>query len=1358
MKVRRFLSPVIVCLIAFFQGVASASVDSQDTIFVEDESLRGTLIQFAGGESAWGFLNEDTIPDLAHTGYSDSLGGTIVSIYFFNGEGEIDTMQSLTAGLISDPAGGFGSIALGDYDNDGDLDILVTGGAAAVLFENDSTGRFVSSVLTHFPFLVYSKGRWIDLDNDGDLDLFIMGLDAIEERLVTKIYLNGPLGTFVADETQILANLANGDAAWGDYDNDGDLDLVVAGQSTDVLSHVIKVFKNEPTGRLVEDPNPKLTGLKAATVSWGDYDNDGDLDLISTGWDGVSPATYIYENEPVGTLSEEKNQISFGVTYGSTNLGDLNNDGNLDMILTGADSVSADAETLLVHTAKVYLGDGDGLFTEIQTIEGAINGSFGDYDGDGDLDLFVNGYAVPGSLNTAYAKIFTNTVEVANEDPSPPASLSSFAVGNKVTLTWSQGSDDRTPKSALVYNVRMGTLANGNAILSGTVPLGVGNIGQGLIKVFRDIPPGTYVWSVQAIDQGLHASEWSTEDTLIIQRLVKSNQSLSGVWFNTASWNDYDNDGNLDLALTGISFALGDTATRLFKNEPPGRLSQDLAQDIRAVWGGSMAWGDYTNDGFLDFVISGLDGLAPATYLYEWVESERKFRLDATQEVSQVWGGNQNSDWADYDNDGDLDLVVGGLDFDSQMILKIFHNDTSSIFMEDTLQNLEPLWPCVNRWIDFDADGFVDLFTSGVSSDSIYFQKIYINDSRGLFVESISQIGEGVKAGAAAWGDFDSDGFPDLAVTGLHDTGELTLKVFNNEDGISLTQVVAFPGVYFGSLDWGDYDNDGDLDLVVSGNSTFFGEIGADPVTHVYRNDTGDDSTAFVQDDSLFLEGAGASTVLWGDYNGDGDLDLLVAGNSSSGDEFSLVYDNLESIENANLPPQAPSGLLALVDTLEATINLEWLQAEDQISPAYGFTRSEGLTYNLQVGNSDGGHEIASGNLSYGLGSRGPGEQAYLRDIDTSPPGVDTVIATFGSGIAARQINLVIRFLETGVYYWRVQAVDNGFARSDWSSTQSFYFGMNNNVAPDVAILHPGRAFPDTIWATQQSFSENVWTGSLVLPDTGFSGEAIEIVIQRARNMAGIDMMPTTFYRSPSKVTRAEGGTVISDDGMVTLQLSPNSVPEDDVVKIRALASSPPDSQGAVPVTRLYRISGETSVLRKPAVLRMVYDTSLVSLSSLPYDPDSLFIGHVSNTDSTVRWAGGTIDTTAGSRRITTWIDTLGLYAVFENRGFQVPAFKALDNLTCQPRIFSPGGGVFDARTNILFDLNENEKVTIRIFNPAGRLKRTVVSGDLMQKGSNAVSWDGMDDEGQVLVSGLYIITVETSRKTGATTVGVLNK
>ncbi|MBC8402076.1 MAG: VCBS repeat-containing protein [Candidatus Marinimicrobia bacterium] len=1344
------------------EGATRASLQNliQDDIFIEDSTLTDSLVQFGDGRSAWGLMNRGNVLDLVVTGYSPSRGVNLVSIYFFNQDGGVESVRDLPAGSISNPVEGkISNVALGDYDNDGDLDILVTGGGESFLYRN-SLGEFERDTQQDLPALLYSTAKWGDFDNDGDLDLFLMGTDTSITRMITGIYINDSLGTLALDETQILASIANGDAAWGDYDKDGDLDLIVAGQSAATGSNLMKLYKNEPTGRLIEDTNQELVGLKAASVTWEDYDSDGDLDLITTGWEGDTTGisiTKIYRNEPVGTLSLETNQIPFGVSYGSLDFGDFDNDGDPDMVIAGADSISADAETLFVSTARIYENKGSGIFELQQTLPGGMNATWGDYDDDGALDLFVNGYnnSNPNDPGSAYVRIFENMGTVTNTPPTPPSSLSSFAVGNQVILTWTEGSDDKTEPAALTYNLQMLTRINGDTIriLSEAVPLGSGNVGQVLTKTFHDIPPGTYYWRVQTIDQGLTASGWSEMDRLFIPRLVESLQSLSGMWYNAAAWTDYNNDGNLDLALTGISFDLGGTTTRMFKNDPLGMLTQDLEQDILAIWGGTMAWADYTNDGYLDFVLSGMVGLTPTTYLYRWNSSTGTFELDAFQNLAQVWGGSQIADWADYDNDGDLDLVLGGCgDKDcAEPILKVFQNDSSTILVHDTLQQFTPLLGGVIAWEDFNSDGYMDLFAAGFDSPENSHLKIYLNDSSGVLNEIFSLEGEGVASfGSADWGDYNNDGYPDLAITGLYATGEIKLTIFRNVGGISLTKVDSTDGIFYGYLNWGDYDNDGDLDLVISGNSTIFEDVGTNPITQVYRND-GEGS--FVEEDSLNLRWAGVSTVLWGDYDSDGDLDLLVAGTDTSGGDFSWVYDNLESTRNKNLPPATPEGLGEVIDT--SRVILTWEAPQDQGSEV-SLTPSRALTYNLQVGSTYGGHEIISGNVSYGFGSHGLVNQAFLWN------------------------------LKDGRYYWRVQAVDNGFARSEWSPIQSFYFditppevdsvvanygsgnqinlviafreanGMDNSVSPKVTVFHPEGIMLDTLRAEQQSYSGNVWTGVVTLP-VNFPGQVIEILIQRAKDLGGYVMAPVIIYRAPSKVISSQGGTIISDDGKVTLQLAPNAVDEDVVIKILREELFPINITSADIIGLVYKIIPASLVLNKQSILSILYDTSDLPYDSLGFDPDSLFIGHIFDTDS-ISWIGGTVDTTSGSRRVTTSIDTLGHYAVFENRGLLVGKFSRLGKLTCQPRIFSPRGGTFSTQTNVLFDLKEQAKVTVRIFNPAGRLKRTVVNGEIMNTGSNAVAWDGRDDHGRVVVSGLYIVTVEATNKTAATTVGVLNK
>ncbi|MEA3255234.1 MAG: VCBS repeat-containing protein, partial [Candidatus Altiarchaeota archaeon] len=145
---------------------------------------------------------------------------------------------------------------------------------------------------------------WGNYDNDGDLDLAICGCShehgslrpACDEK-VTKVYENVN-GILVEDASQNIIGISLGSLAWGDYDNDGDLDLALSGKPLSTGS-VSKIYNNIDT-YLLEDIEQSLHPLQYSSLIWVDYDNDGDLDLTlnGVGWDGISKnPTKIYVND-----------------------------------------------------------------------------------------------------------------------------------------------------------------------------------------------------------------------------------------------------------------------------------------------------------------------------------------------------------------------------------------------------------------------------------------------------------------------------------------------------------------------------------------------------------------------------------------------------------------------------------------------------------------------------------------------------------------------------------------------------------------------------------------------------------------------------------------------------------------------------------------------------------------------------------------------------------------------------------------------------------------------------------------------------------------------------------------------------
>ncbi|GMU24452.1 MAG: hypothetical protein AMXMBFR13_45260 [Phycisphaerae bacterium] len=182
---------------------------------------------------------------------------------------------------IGAPIPGYDKCALawGDYDNDGDLDLAASGRANAYdtgckVYRNDG-GTFTGASTSNMVDLYNSDLAWGDYDNDGDLDLAVIG-NFNDISATVRVMVN-TAGTFTPGSCPYRTN---GRLAWEDYNNDGLLDLVVAGFLTG--EYTIKIYKNYRSSGL-SDSCIDLPGVGNCGVEWADYDNDGDLDLALGG-------------------------------------------------------------------------------------------------------------------------------------------------------------------------------------------------------------------------------------------------------------------------------------------------------------------------------------------------------------------------------------------------------------------------------------------------------------------------------------------------------------------------------------------------------------------------------------------------------------------------------------------------------------------------------------------------------------------------------------------------------------------------------------------------------------------------------------------------------------------------------------------------------------------------------------------------------------------------------------------------------------------------------------------------------------------------------------------------------------------
>ena len=1385
--------------------------------FLIDSTLTSTIPQSISNSIQIGDINNDGYNDIIYSGYDSTRFGLFVDVLTGNSEGTLSinyqTNFPTYPDTIAEYLGGLGNISLVDVNLDGYMDLYVNGSAKSKLLMNMSGNSFNESSMIDNMSVTYSHGKWSDVNMDGKPDLFLMGVNEYSDNILNELFIN--LGTNLKeDPATIFPSLFTGSNSWGDYDNDGDPDLIILGQTADPNSSVSRLYQNDPIGRLTEVTTASaIKGLKAGTSHFADLDSDGDLDLIITGWNKIegSLITLLLENEPLGTFSPFENMIDFAVAYGTIDAIDYNLDGFQDFLIAGADSVTNYAGKVHSLSAKIFLNNRDGSFSLDQEIPGARSARFVDVNLDGIPDLVASGTTEIGNDSSTFSHFYINTTSGTSYSPQPPNALNAFAISTRAIFTWGAGSDDLDPISSLSYNLRVGTSSNGNQLVSSGVPFNSTNVGKRLIREFTEIPHGTYYWAVQTVDGSGNVSAWSQEDTLFIPRLVPSIQSLPGVYYSSAGWADYNKDDVPDLALTGVTFS-GASITNLFENSG-GLLSQDLSQNIEAVFGGHLSWVDYTNDGNLDLTMTGFQisnffgGFM--TSFYKW--DNGIYVPDYTSEINTdlnydgigdnwVNGGVNGHHWGDYDNDGDLDYVQGGFDNYYRRHLDIFYNDNGMMRLDTNQIHLIPINPAIVHWVDLDRDGNLDLVTIGADETQTVMLRAYLNNSNHILTPGITWQSEifGVTAGAIAFADYNGDGYEDFAISGLNNEGDLVTYIAKNSINTFIVSHI-LQGTYYGKPAWGDYDSDGDLDLLITGQSSIEGDLGSNPVTLIY----GQENNEFIVDQTLSIDSVGISFSQWGDYDDDGDLDLFLSGFKENQDVVAQVYDNLESLQNPNKAPNSPY-LLDDSDIKGDRVTLTWEVPIDPENSNGSSTPAAGLRYQIQIGseNENNDHAISTGH--YGINN----------------------IGTFA------MTQKTIKNLSEGNYSWRVRAIDYGLRASEWSNTDYFYvdvtapvidtirsnyvtndqiilvvkfkedFYLDLNKEPTVIVTHPfdtdlgnPGTEDDSLLVTKQSFNGDEWTGVLLLPDY-FSGKAIEVHVYGAQDGRENKMVRSSVFKTPESIISQYGGTAISEDGQVNVLLPQNAVTGDISVSIKG-QGVPPDTSsflvnGGITylISDLYDIKPFGRSLNKPGILRMGFPDSTcliteqlnqyfninclnkmscddlegewIAISDFEQAP---FVGLIDTTIKEllpVLKLGGSLVSINRNSFMQVQIDTFGTYGVFItlDNTLLVDSLN-LEKVVCQPRIFSPGGtgDLFEfTETNIMYSLENEEDVTARIFNLSGRLKRVLKPEHTQQIGNQMLNWDGKDEDGKIVPSGLYIITLEKEEAVLRTTVGVLNR
>lgn len=358
-------------------------------------------------------------------------------LYRNNGEG---TFTDVTAvAKVGDTGYGMGCVAA-DYDNDGDSDLYVTNFGENLLYRNNGDGTF-TDITIHAG--VGNGQKWssscafVDYDHDGNLDLYVvnyLNYDISKDRdwydprgrriysnpqvytgMSDTLYRNNGDGTFT-DVTK-RAGVYNDDGkglgvTCGDYDNDGRIDIYIANDTTPNF-----LYRNVGDGRFVDiGPfagaayNEHGVAEGGMGVDFGDYNNDGALDIFVTNFSNETNT--LYHNTADGALIDFTNiaglgELSFLKLAFGTKFFDADNDGALDLFVANGHLYPTESDALeYAQTDQLFINTGQGTFVDVSEESGEYfstkrvgrGAAFGDYDNDGDTDIFVVNLNQEGAL------------------------------------------------------------------------------------------------------------------------------------------------------------------------------------------------------------------------------------------------------------------------------------------------------------------------------------------------------------------------------------------------------------------------------------------------------------------------------------------------------------------------------------------------------------------------------------------------------------------------------------------------------------------------------------------------------------------------------------------------------------------------------------------------------------------------------------------------------------------------------------------------------------------------------------------------------------------------------------------------
>ncbi|MBF9236173.1 VCBS repeat-containing protein [Hymenobacter sp. BT683] len=830
-----------------------------------------TPIRNGGRQTALGDVDGDGDLDVLQI---DDYNATVI-LQRSTGAGTFATGVAL---LTSSGGDILNSVALGDVDGDGDLDLAVTNSTDNVvqLLVNNGTGTFAAA--PDAPVGDYPQAVTLaDFDGDGDQDL--LTANAGEFASSTSLRYNDGNGHFSGTTNEVLypaGYLSVGALRVGDLDGDGDLDLAMA------YSGYNEVRLNDGHGHFSATARLPFSQDIGSTFELADVDGDGDLDALGLSWRdptgnvGFGAWVNVALNNGAGVFAPG----GFWSSRGGDSLtaGDLDADGDVDLVLSSSN----------YNSGQVLINNGQANFAALQDLTFPSNRPFrptlGDMDGDGDLDVVAT---------YPHLSIFFN-------NPLPVPVISGFTPatgpeGTTVRITGTGFSIGFITTTAVRFN---GTNAPGFVVNSATritvnVPAGATT---GTISVTTPTGTATSATAFTVAPQVLPTQFTPTANATSVARNAAINVTFPTA-ITAASAGNMRVFGNQLRGRRAGVMSGGGTASLSFDpaqdfapgeqvsvtlprsmQSTTGALAGPQVYQFTAATGGSgrggfvpgptvamgqyassLVLGDVDNDGDLDMLtaIEFGQSYSPARIGVRLNNGQGQFSAGATI-TTNIYGINKLV-LADVDADGDLDVVAGA----GSRGVNVCLNNGNATFGTGRYVGLIADRLAVG---DMDGDGDLDIVVGDNSNTGLV--TIAENDGQANFIYTSPNYSYYYPITDLVLGDVDGDGDLDAVTANDDDGARILLNVGTNILTLGTTIPITD---YIPSLALADIDGDGDLDLTI-------GMLDATHdswVTTMTNNGTG----VFTSSGPRVPVDKGLKQLTLGDVDHDGDLDIVALSN-----------------------------------------------------------------------------------------------------------------------------------------------------------------------------------------------------------------------------------------------------------------------------------------------------------------------------------------------------------------------------------------------------------------------------------------------------------------------------------------------